>query len=57
LESILKYKTEKIEVQQKTEKELEELNKKILGERDKLGFLHGIITQTGTDLVTSGLIP
>jgi len=51
LDSVLKYKAKKIEVQQRAKRELEDLDKKILGERDKLGFLHGIITKTGTDLV------
>ena len=53
LDSVLKYKAKKIEVQQRAKRELEELDKKILEERDKLGFLHGIITKTGTDLVES----
>ncbi|OEU47713.1 MAG: hypothetical protein BA871_00505 [Desulfuromonadales bacterium C00003096] len=53
LDSVLKYKAEKIEVQQRAKRELEELDKKILGERDKLVFLHGIITKTDTDLVES----
>ncbi len=53
LDSVLKYKAEKIKVQQRAKRELEELDKKISKERDKLGFLHGIITKTGTgtDLV------
>jgi hypothetical protein len=53
LDSVLKYKAEKIEVRQRAKRELEELDKKISEERDKLGFLHGIITKTGTgtDLV------
>lgn len=53
LDSVLKYKAKKIEVQQRAKRELEELDKKILEERDKLGSLHGIITKTGTDLVES----
>ncbi|MGB3460132.1 MAG: hypothetical protein WBB08_12770 [Halobacteriota archaeon] len=53
LNSVLKYKAKKIEVRQRAKRELEELDKKILGERDKLGFLHGIITKTDTDLVES----
>ena len=53
LDSVLKYKAEKIEVQNRAKRELEELDKKILGERDKLVFLHGIITKTDTDLVES----
>lgn len=53
LDSVLKYKDEKIKVQQRAKKELEYLDKKITDERAKLGFLHGIITETGRDLVTS----
>ncbi|NQE46089.1 hypothetical protein C5S31_08730 [ANME-1 cluster archaeon GoMg2] len=53
LDSVLKYKAKKIEIQQRAKRELEMRDKKILGERDKLGFLHGIITKTGTDLVES----
>ena len=55
LDSVLKYKAEKIKVQQRAKRELEELDKKISEERDKLGFLHRIITKTGTgtDLVES----
>ena len=53
LDSVLKYKAEKIEVRQRAKRELEELDKKISEERDKLGFLHGIIAKTGTDLVES----
>jgi hypothetical protein len=53
LDSVLKYRAKKIEVQQRAKRELDELEKKILEERDKQGFLHGIITKTGTDLVES----
>ncbi len=49
---MLKYKTQKIEVQQRAKKELEKIDKNILKERDKLGFLHGIITKTANDLVS-----
>ncbi len=53
LDSVLKYKAKKIEVQNRAKRELEVLDKEILEERDKLGFLHGIITKTDTDLVES----
>lgn len=53
LDSVLKYKTDKIEVQKKANREIEDLDKKITDERDKLGFLHRIITNTGEDLVES----
>lgn len=53
LDSIIKYKNEKINVRQRVEKELEELDKKIAEERDEYGFLHGLITQTGQELVLS----
>jgi hypothetical protein len=51
LESVLKLKTERTEVQQRAKKELAEVDKKISQERDKLGFLHGMITCTGEELV------
>lgn len=51
LYSALKYKAEKIKIQQRTKRELEELDKKITEEREKLGFLHEIIAKTGSDLV------
>lgn len=50
-DSVLKYKAEKVEIQGRAKVELEELDKKISEERNKLGFLHGIITKTGYDLV------
>jgi len=53
LDTILNYKTEKMKVNQKTKKELEEIDKKILKEREKSGFLHGIITKSGDELVVS----
>ncbi|MBA7569037.1 hypothetical protein ES708_10774 [subsurface metagenome] len=53
LDTILNYKTEKIKVNQRAKKELEEIDKKILKEREKLGFLHGIITKSGDELVVS----
>jgi len=53
LDSVLKYKTDKIEVQKRAKRELADLDKKITEERDVFGFLHGIITNTGDDLVES----
>jgi protein gp37 len=53
LDSVLKYKTDKIEVQKMAKRELEDIDKKITEERDRLGFLHGIITNTSDDLVES----
>jgi hypothetical protein len=53
LDTILNYKTEKIKVNQRSKEELEEIDKKILEEREKLGFLHGIITKSGDELVVS----
>jgi hypothetical protein len=53
LSQVLNYKTDKIKVQQRAEREVEDIDKKILEERAKYGFLHGVITQTGTDLVKS----
>jgi len=52
LDSVLGHKKEKIEVEQRARKELEGLDKKISEERDKFGFLHGMITKTGDDLVS-----
>ena len=51
LDSVLKFKEDKIKVQQRAKNELEEIENKISKERDKLGFLHGIIIKTGSDLV------
>lgn len=51
LPSVLEYKTEKIDIQRRAKREVEELDNKISEERDKLDFLHGIITKTGYDLV------
>lgn len=51
LDSVLKYKAEKIKVQERAKKELKELDEKISEERNKLSFLHGIITKTDDDLV------
>ena len=53
LDTILNYKTEKMKVNQRTEKELEKIDKKILKERERSGFLHGIITKSGDELVIS----
>ena len=53
LDSVLKYKIDKIEVQKRANRELADLDKKITEERDRLGFLHGIITNTGDNLVES----
>ena len=53
LDSVLKYKAKKVEVQKRAKRELEKLDKKISEERDELGFLHGIITNTKDDLVES----
>ena len=53
LDTILNYKTEKIKVNQRAKEELEEIDKKILKEREKLGFIHEIITKSGDELVVS----
>ena len=53
LDTILNYKTEKMKVNQRAKEKLEEIDKKILKEREKLGFLHGIITKSGDELVIS----
>lgn len=53
LDTILNYKTEKMKVNQRTKKELEEIDKKILKERERSGFLHEIITKSGDELVVS----
>jgi len=53
LDTILNYKTENMKVNQRAKEELEEIGKKILKEREKLGFLHGIITKSGDELVVS----
>lgn len=51
LESILHLKVKKIEVQEKAEVEIEDIDSKINGERNKLGFLHGILTKQDRELV------
>jgi len=53
LDTILNYKTEKIKANQRAKEELEEIDKKILKGREKFGFLHGIITKSGDELVIS----
>jgi len=53
LDTILNYKTEKMKVNQRAKKELEEIDKKILKERERFGFLHEIITKSGDELVVS----
>ena len=51
LDSIQKYKHEKLEIRAEAEKDLKALDKKIEEERDDFGFLHGILTKTGDELV------
>ena len=53
LDTILNYKTEKMKFNQRAKEELEKIDKKILKEREKLCFLHGIITKSGDELVVS----
>jgi hypothetical protein len=52
LDSILEYKSKKEAVKQRAKLELEEIDRKIAEKREKLGFLHGILTKTGEDLVS-----
>ncbi|MFC1718071.1 hypothetical protein ACFL6S_30700 [Candidatus Poribacteria bacterium] len=51
LTSILNHKKEKDELEQRLRAGLEELDKRIGEERERSGFLHGIITKTGYNLV------
>ena len=51
LDSVLEYKSEKEALKQRAKIELEELDRKIAEEKEKLGFLHGILTKTGDGLV------
>lgn len=53
LETVLQYKKEKIDIEEKAKKDIAKIDEKILEERSTLGFLHGMITQTGRDLVSS----
>lgn len=53
LDSVLKYKTDKIEVQERAKRELADLDKKITKERSRLGFLHGLLTNNNDNLVES----
>ena len=52
LDSIIEYKTKKEAVKQRAKLEIEEIDRKIADKREKLGFLHGILTKTGDDLVS-----
>ncbi|MHA2062186.1 MAG: hypothetical protein ACW963_07865, partial [Candidatus Sifarchaeia archaeon] len=52
-DSILECKAKKDEVKKKAVEELEEIDKKISEERTTLGFLHQMLTATGSDLVKS----
>jgi len=53
LESIKILKDNKIESKKRAQAELDEIENKITEEREKNGFLHGMITQTGDELVSS----
>lgn len=53
LEPVLNYKKEKNEVKKRVENELVALDEKIKKEREELGFLHEILTQSGDALVKS----
>ncbi len=53
LESIKILKNNKIEEKKRAQAELDEIENKITEEREKNGFLHGMITQTGDELVSS----
>ncbi|MDP2898010.1 MAG: hypothetical protein Q8Q12_15860 [bacterium] len=53
LDTVRQYKAEKLKVHEKAKGDLDQLDTKIAGEREKLGFLHGIITGTDRDLVTA----
>jgi len=52
LGSILDYKSKKEAVKQRAKLELEEIDRKIAEKRERLGFLHGILTKTGEELVS-----
>lgn len=51
LEPVLQYEAQKIEIQQKAKAECEKLAQKIEEERKRWGFLHEILTQSGSKLV------
>lgn len=51
LDSVQQFKKEKIIVQKKAEDELQLLEEKINKEREELGWMHGILTKTGDELV------
>ncbi|MCK4824610.1 hypothetical protein KA005_53150, partial [bacterium] len=53
LESLRDCKRKKKQVQERVKRELEEIDKQVANEREQFGFLHGILTQTGSDLVKS----
>lgn len=51
IDSILKLKAEKIEVQERAKDDIQKLDNKITKEREKYRFIHGLITGTGSNLV------
>lgn len=51
LEAIKEFKNEKIKVKEEAKEQLKLLNGKIDKEREEFGFLHGILTNTGDELV------
>jgi len=53
LNSVINFKNEKMKIEKRARDELQEIDKKILREREKSGFLHEIITGSGDDLVVS----
>jgi hypothetical protein len=50
--AILKHQAAQLEVQQKANEEIAGLDKEIEAERERLAFLHGILTKSGKPLVT-----
>ena len=50
-ETIIELKSERNEIEEKAAKKVTEIDQKIIQQRERLGFLHGILTGTGDQFV------
>jgi HPt (histidine-containing phosphotransfer) domain-containing protein len=50
-QSVLEFKRRQTEIQQAARSQIEQLDQEIEAERTRLGFLHGMLTKTGNELV------
>jgi hypothetical protein len=51
-QSVLELKTRQVQIQQAARDQIEQLDQEIEAERTRLGFLHGMLTKTGNELVS-----